>query len=38
MDVSLEVYRQEFPSVADKHLEIIPEMLEMNYLEKRHLV
>jgi len=33
MDVALKVYREEFPSVADKYLEIIPEFFEMGYLE-----
>ena len=30
---AVDVYREEFPSIADKHLEIIPEMTEMGYLE-----
>lgn len=33
MSKAVDVYRDEFPSVADKHLEIIPEMMEMGYLE-----
>ena len=33
MGKAVEVYREEFPAVAGQHLEIIPEMMEMGYLE-----